>query len=398
MDIYVGSFLMSLTKKNGDMYEPDTLTSFHRSINRKLEEIDYGYDIVKAPEFKTSRDVLAAKRRELKQRGKGNRPNKAEPLTENEEEQLWTSGTMGLHSPESLFNMVWYLNTKLLGFRGSHESKQLKWGDIQLQTSEHSESEYLEFTERETKTRTGNSAHTRTFTPKIYPSENPDRCPVAAYKKFAASRPTNMKHPESPYYLAINYKPAGDNNLWFKKQAMGVERLQKSMSRMAEAAGLDGHYTNHSVRKTMCTQLLHAGIAPTNIIQLTGHKNVQSLNNYAVASRQQQKEMHDILLHGQKRKSLQNPALPQNVTTLALPSTSSNDVLTPPSSKKPCDVLQALPEPCNVLQALPEPCNTVSDNTITPQVSTSLSKSQHMVAGMFAGAIFNGPVNISISK
>lgn len=47
--------------------------------------------------------------------GLGNRPNKAESLTENKEEKLWSSSQLGTHSPESLLNTVWYVNTKLLG-------------------------------------------------------------------------------------------------------------------------------------------------------------------------------------------------------------------------------------------------------------------------------------------
>jgi hypothetical protein len=63
------------------------------------------------------------------------------------------------------------------------------------------------------------------------------------------------------------------------------------MRDMAKNANLTGKKTNHSARKSTCTKLLHAGIAPTTIQQLTGHKNVQSINNYAVASVEMQKTM-----------------------------------------------------------------------------------------------------------
>jgi hypothetical protein len=392
MDIYVGGFLMSMKKANGELYEPETLTSYHRAIGRKLDEILYGYDLNKSVEFKTSKKVLDARKRELKQCGKGNRPNKAEPLTEADEERLWETGQMGLHTPESLFNMVWYHNTKLFGFRGSHESRQLKWGDVELKSDSNNTS-YIEFTERETKTRTGNSAHIRSFVPKIFPSDNPQRCPIVAYRKFASKRPDCMSYPDSPFYLAVNYKPANDST-WYKSQAMGVERLQTAMSKMAESCGLKGRYTNHSVRKTTCTQLLHAGVAPNNIIQLTGHKNVQSLANYAVASKKQQRDMNDILL-GQKRQS-------QVPTLLALPSGNENGngnenaVLTPLTKKpRPSATVSIAPTACdgtNLVPALPDAFNPGQEMS---RVISSQSRSQHMVAGMFAGAVFNGSVNIS---
>ena len=68
------------------------------------------------------------------------------------------------------------------------------------------------------------------------------------------------------------------------------------MKRMVDDAGIKGKkLTNHSVRKTMCTTLLNAGVYPTMIQQLSGHKNVQSISNYAQANVAQQKKMCNIL-------------------------------------------------------------------------------------------------------
>jgi hypothetical protein len=305
MDCYIGGFLMGLKREDGSDYEPDTLTAFHRAIKRRLDEIGYGHDILKSVDFDTSRKVLAAKRKELKQSGKGNRPNKAEPLNVEDEDKLWKTGQLGTHSPEALYNTIWYFNAKLFGFRGCQEARQLKWGDIELCSTD--EGEFLQFNERETKTRSGNSTHIRPFKPKIF-AIGGAKYPIEAYKKFSANRPSNMNHADSPFYLAVNYKPAQATNMWFKALAMGQERLQKTMARMATNAGLSGHYTNHSVRKTMCTQLLHAGVPPTTIIQLSGHKNVMSLNNYATASKDQQRCMSNILV-GQKRTNTDLPTL-----------------------------------------------------------------------------------------
>ena len=85
------------------------------------------------------------------------------------------------------------------------------------------------------------------------------------------------------------------NGPWYKAQPMGKDKLGSIMARMAQNAGLVGGKTNHSVRRTMCSRLLHAGVPPTMIQQLSGHKNVQSVNNYATASRKQQQTMCNIL-------------------------------------------------------------------------------------------------------
>lgn len=61
---------------------------------------------------------------------------------------------------------------------------------------------------------------------------------------------------------------------------------------MALRCKLSSHKkTNHSARKTVITTLLHNNVAPTSVIQLTGHKNVQSLNSYSALSVDQQEEI-----------------------------------------------------------------------------------------------------------
>ena len=87
---------------------------------------------MESPLFKISKRVLEARHCELKQEGRGNRPNRAEALTAADEEKLWECGQMVLESPDALMNNLWFALTKLLGFRGSHESRQLNWGDITL--------------------------------------------------------------------------------------------------------------------------------------------------------------------------------------------------------------------------------------------------------------------------
>jgi Asp-tRNA(Asn)/Glu-tRNA(Gln) amidotransferase B subunit len=63
---------------------------------------------------------------------------------------------------------------------------------------------------------------------------------------------------------------------------MGVNKLNSLMKDCAEMAeiGLDKRITNHSARKTLVQILQDKNVSPTQIIQVTGHKNLQSVNNY----------------------------------------------------------------------------------------------------------------------
>ena len=252
-------------------------------------------------------------------------------------------------------------------------------GDLTL--CSENDKKYLEFNEREMKTSTGNSTNLRPFKPKIFAnSENADRCSINAYKLFARNRPEAMCNTFSPFYLAINYKPSPFSP-WFKSLPMGNERLQQTMIKIATNAGLVGHFTNHSVRKTMCTQLLHAGVPPTTIAQLSGHKNVQSINQYAVASKEQQQSMCQIL-QGQKRSS---PAFDITVKRPALvPLTSDNSLQAELPSKQPRYGYASN-----------------SNGPVNPGIAASnvnSSQTHSMISGLFAGAVFHGPVNITFSK
>ena len=64
---------------------------------------------------------------------------------------------------------------------------------------------------------------------------------------------------------------------------------------MAEKAGLEPNVKNHSGRKTMIQALTNYNIPATDIIQLSGHKNLQSVTNYSVVPEKQQINMSHTL-------------------------------------------------------------------------------------------------------
>ena len=65
LDFLLWNFFLNARKKNGEEYEPATVSSFQRSIQRYLSEKKYPFNILKDNEFEKSRKVLAAKRKSL---------------------------------------------------------------------------------------------------------------------------------------------------------------------------------------------------------------------------------------------------------------------------------------------------------------------------------------------
>ena len=73
--------------------------------------------------------------------------------------------------------------------------------------------------------------------------------------------------------------------------------------RMSIKAGLSGRFTNHSGRKTATTTLVNENIPVNEIMQLTGHKSVKSINDYSTASIRKQQEMSTALFSANKPKA-----------------------------------------------------------------------------------------------
>ena len=108
-----------------------------------------------------------------------------------------------------------------------------------------------------------------------------------------------MLEPDSSFYLSVNYfktetHASVEDKNWFKAQPMGVNKLNNIMKDMTQAAGISGK-TNHSGRKTLVPKLQDSGVPPKQIIRITGHKNLQSVNNYSSLREKQMESISRIL-------------------------------------------------------------------------------------------------------
>ena len=81
--------------------------------------------------------------------------------------------------------------------------------------------------------------------------------------------------------------------MWFKCYLLGVNSLRSMLKNIIRDSDLetDKKLLNHSTRK----HLVQNDIPPNEIIQITGHKNVNSLNNYSSLSDKKQQEISAVL-------------------------------------------------------------------------------------------------------
>lgn len=129
----------------GEEYEPSTLsTQYQNGLRRYFLERKHSEssDIGEDEDLKKK---LAAKKKQLKAEGTGNRPHRADPLDENWPSgklKLWTTGTVCLKAPRQLLHLVRWNNTRMLGMRGRQEYLNYKVQDFKDQGN------YYEYTER----------------------------------------------------------------------------------------------------------------------------------------------------------------------------------------------------------------------------------------------------------
>ncbi|VDH94680.1 Hypothetical predicted protein [Mytilus galloprovincialis] len=209
LDKCLARFFMTVKKDDESNYEPQSVRSMQSSISRYLTE-KCAINIMVDKEFHHSRDVMSAKLKQLKSIGMGAKTGKADPFTAEEVNLLYEKELLGAGNPQSLVRTVWMNNTLHFGLRSREKHTTLRWGDIQMKATTDGQ-QYLEHTERITKTRNGANLDTRAFQAKLFADIGNPRCPIQTYKQFLRRRPEDMVADDCPFYLGFS-RPLDDNN------------------------------------------------------------------------------------------------------------------------------------------------------------------------------------------
>lgn len=240
----------------------------------------------------------------LKSQGHGNRPNESDELIDNDIEKLFECGQLGVNTPLQVINLLHLSFSLVLGMRCGQEQRNLKWGDIELCTDDDGDQYLCHIKERQTKTRVGSDPKdVRKFKPKIWNHpEDKSRCTVEQYKIYKLHRPNDMNTSEAPFFLSINHmrNPNKPDQCWYKNCPLGKNQIYKIVQLMIanfEALNDGRKLTNHSIRKHLLQKCNDIGLAPTATVQISGHKNLQSVNSYSKLNENQQKQIATALIN-----------------------------------------------------------------------------------------------------
>ena len=127
---------------DGD-YEPGSVTTIHRGIQRYLDGVSVKFNILQLDDFVKSQKVLAAKRKQVVNKGLGNKPNAMRELEEEEVDKLFELDYFGSNGQVILHRTMWWFISLYFGFRARDESRKLCLGDVRLEFDSGKGKEYL---------------------------------------------------------------------------------------------------------------------------------------------------------------------------------------------------------------------------------------------------------------
>ena len=190
-----------------------------------------------AIEFDEVSTMLSMKKKDLKQKGLGNKPNAAQPVETEDIEKMWSSGEIGLQNPRSLLHLVWWNNVTHLGMRGFKDQHDCQLSDFTVTE------QYIEYKERQTKNRQGDeptaTKRARKYNNKVWRTDGGERDPHRAFIEYVGHRPKGDKV-SGNFYLSPVDSPK--SNVWYKMFPIGRNILAKQMQGIASIASLDGKF------------------------------------------------------------------------------------------------------------------------------------------------------------
>lgn len=273
---WICKFVLEVRKENKKEYPPKSLLSLSMGIQGHIRTTaKKSINFLQDKEFEEFRQTLDAEMKRLSAQGLGSDVRKAQPFTQEEEDQLWKSKQLGDFSPRVLVRTVLYLVGRSFGLRGGEEHRRLRFRPPQITLHEPAgKTPYLCYIEDVSKVSQGGLKHRRVQKKEVKQHgnlDNPERCFVRIYKKYMEMSPQDRR--DNSFYLQP--LQAQKPHIWYSRQPYGANTLAKFVKDMCDAAGITGYRTNHSLRATTATRLYQSGVDEMLIMHKTGHRSVE---------------------------------------------------------------------------------------------------------------------------
>ena len=252
---------------------------------------------------------------ELAKNGIGTETISADPVTKEDEEQLWDSGAISLDTAQGLSYGVFFYNCKLFGLRALDEHVEME--KEQLEIVPGSQGRFgIHFKGRLCKNAQGGLRHRKIPLKNLVHWGDPTnaRDVVKLYDKYFSLIPEKGRFYRKPL------KEAGKGPR-FGKQPVGVNKLEGFVKAMFDEAKIDTtnrRITNHSIKASLCTIMWNEGFDDQQISSRSGHRS-DALWRYKRMGKNMEHQISDALQPPKPKKKFTAKALSGNTAVTSSP-------------------------------------------------------------------------------
>ena len=272
MAYWLKRFILEVQKADGECYSPDSLYQICCGLHQAMRSANHEISIFEQSAFQQFRMVLDGELKSM--------CTKREPtLLRKRWKRLWEKVLLGDHSPQALSDTVVYLIGLFFALRSGEEHRRLRYRPSQITLIQPpSGKPYLHYKQDISKTNQAGLKQ-RKLIPKEFVhycnEENSSWCLVRLYQLYNSLCPPDR--PDDAFYLTPLVCP---KKCWFKKVALGHNKLANVVPRLMKSAGIKGYFTNHSLHATATTRMYEADVDEATIMEHTGHWSVDGLRSY----------------------------------------------------------------------------------------------------------------------
>lgn len=323
-------------------------------------------DIRTDKEFQMANQVFEGQLKAMKREGRDVTRHK-EAISKEDMRKMYSSGALGIDNPTNLQYKVFLEISLHFGRRGREGWRDLKKTSFEVKKDSHGR-EYVTMAYQELdKNHRNNEEKTQV----MFADPDSDLCPVKSFKLYR-----EKLHKDLECFLQRPNPSYRKTGIWYVKQPVGVHLIGQIMKRISSEADTATQYTNHCIKATTATVLKKAGLQPLDIMAVTGHKNVASLDSYAKGpDMNDRQKMSGILAnYGKEDVNNEKENVHNNTRCIALPSASNSSLVKVSST--------------DVALARSAAVNNISELNMT-------SNNQNWQS-LFAGANFMSSVTINV--
>ena len=285
------------SKDQGD-FPGRTLYQIVCCLQNHLRKREISWKLVHGEEFSNFQRVLDKVMQERSEQNIGTIRKQAQVISLRYEDELWQKNILGEDNPEKLHNTVLYILGVNLALRAGDEHYALRRSGCGIQSQLSFESNemglrclvYREDTI--TKTNRGGLRDMKKERKIVWikPSSNWVRCPVRIVEKYMNLLPVEGK--KRNLYLQTLKVPRP--NCWYSSTPLGINKVRAVVGSILKKSGLDGFFTNHSLRRTCATRLFQAGQSVKIVKEITGHVS-DAVHKYQTTSDEQRMAVSKII-------------------------------------------------------------------------------------------------------